>query len=289
MSLWLNGGEVLQGIDLDPHPDIIDPRVPRDRAVPASSPKPSLPVRISLQADDSIWVRRDDFAVKVSAKLGARIEDGRIFVEGPVVIRRGYLQLIGRVFELEGSSRLDFVGSDPPDPVLDIRAGTKSRGQTHVGVKISGRASAPVLEFLVDGQVVSAGEAAESLFSGSSSAVAAASQAQSFVNGLMGGLMALTGRRELGELMPILIVDAGDETSSARVRAGFELDSLVPSFLEPVIRGVYVEGIIASGDDEQQQDTGGGVLLELYLPHDLVTSGQYGPGETWSVDLGWEP
>jgi hypothetical protein len=25
------------------------------------------------------------------------------------------------------------------------------------------------------------------------------------------------------------------------------------------------------------------VLLELYLPHDLVTSGQYGPGDTWSV------
>ena len=34
---------------------------------------------------------------------------------------------------------------------------------------------------------------------------------------------------------------------------------------------------------------GGTRLLELYLPHDLVTSGQYGPGETWSLDLGWEP
>ena len=52
---------------------------------------------------------------------------------------------------------------------------------------------------------------------------------------------------------------------------------------------MYVEGIIASGNGQQQQDTGGGVLLELYLPHDFVTSGQYGPGETWSLDLGWEP
>ena len=84
-------------------------------------------------------------------------------------------------------------------------------------------------------------------------------------------------------------VEPGDETQGGRVRAGFELDSLVPGFLENVIRGVYVEGIIASGSDQQQQDTQGGVLLELYLPHDLVTSGQYGPGETWSVDLGWEP
>ena len=77
--------------------------------------------------------------------------------------------------------------------------------------------------------------------------------------------------------------------SGSRVRAGFELDSLIPGFLKRFIRGVYVEGIIAGSDEQQQQDTSGGVLLELYLPHDLVTSGQYGPGETWSLDLGWEP
>ena len=63
----------------------------------------------------------------------------------------------------------------------------------------------------------------------------------------------------------------------------------MPSFLAGVIRGVYVEGIFASGGGQQQQDTGGGVLIELFLPHDFVTSGQYGPGETWSLDFGWEP
>jgi len=102
-------------------------------------------------------------------------------------------------------------------------------------------------------------------------------------------MLALSARSELGAMVPILMVEPGSETSASRVRAGFELDSLVPAVLAGFIRGVYVEGIIASGSGQQQQDTGGGVLIELYLPHDLVTSGQYGPGETWSIDLGWEP
>jgi hypothetical protein len=73
------------------------------------------------------------------------------------------------------------------------------------------------------------------------------------------------------------------------VRAGFELDSIVPGFLQGVIRGVYLEGMYAGASDDRTQDAQGGVLLELYLPADLVTSGQYGPGNTWSLDLGWEP
>jgi hypothetical protein len=207
-----------------------------------------------------------------------------------VALRRGYLQLLGKVFELGESSRIEFVGSSPPDPVLDIQAQARNRGQSEtVTVKISGRARAPVLEFMVDDRTVSAGEAAEKLFAPRATGGTAMSQVQSFVGGLSSGLLALSARSELGEMMPILLVEPGSETSASRVRAGFELDSLVPRALAGIIRGVYVEGIIASGNGQQQQDTGGGVLLELYLPHDLVTSGQYGPGETWSIDLGWQP
>jgi hypothetical protein len=235
-------------------------------------------------------VRREDFAVKLSAQLTASRKAGQLRITGPVILRRGYLQLLGKVFELQDRSRLEFVGSDPPDPVLDIQAQAKNRGQSQsVTVKITGRAQAPVLEFLVDDRTVSAGEAAETLFASGATTGTAKSQVQSFVSGLSSGVLALSARTELGEMMPILLVEPGTETSASRVRAGFELDSLVPAALAKFIRGVYVEGIIASGSGEQQQDTGGGVLLELYLPHDLVTSGQYGPGETWSLDLGWEP
>ncbi|MEO8179980.1 MAG: translocation/assembly module TamB domain-containing protein [Deltaproteobacteria bacterium] len=292
-SLWLRGGDLRQGIDLEPHPDLIDPRA-LSSAARASEPAPAnasaRPLELSIEARDSIWVRREDFAVKLSAQLTASTKAGQLRITGPVILRRGYLQLLGKVFELQDRSRLEFVGSDPPDPVLDIQAQAKNRGQSKsVTVKITGRAQAPVLEFLVDDQTVSAGEAAETLFASGATTGTAKSQVQSFVSGLSSGVLALSARTELGEMMPILLVEPGTENSASRVRAGFELDSLVPAFLAKFIRGVYVEGIIASGSGEQQQDTGGGVLLELYLPHDLVTSGQYGPGETWSLDLGWEP
>jgi hypothetical protein len=291
-SLWLRGGELRQGIELGPHPDIIDPRAaPRSSRVDAEpAPASELPLELSLEARDSFWVRREDFAVKLSAQLTASRKQGELRIRGPVALRRGYLQLLGKVFELGESSRIEFVGSSPPDPVLDIQAQARNRGQSEtVTVKISGRARAPVLEFMVDDRTVSAGEAAEKLFAPRATGGTAMSQVQSFVGGLSSGLLALSARSELGEMMPILLVEPGSETSASRVRAGFELDSLVPRALAGIIRGVYVEGIIASGNGQQQQDTGGGVLLELYLPHDLVTSGQYGPGETWSIDLGWQP
>jgi hypothetical protein len=77
------------------------------------------------------------------------------------------------------------------------------------------------------------------------------------------------------------------------VRAGFELDSLVPRFLKNVITGVYVEGIVAreSASGSKSSSTTGvnyGVLLEFYYPQNLFSTAQYGPGSTWSLDLGWQ-
>ncbi len=289
-----SGASVRRGISLQPHPDIVDPRAPppvaeaEEGGVAQTSPTPLL---LELRAEDSVWVRRDDFAIKLDADLRARGEGGTFRVEGPVVLRRGYLELLGRVFELEGRSKLEFVGSSPPDPVLDLHARARGRAQGEdVQVTIRGRASAPSIEFLVDDQVVTAGRAAEALTTTSQAAAGAAiGQAQSIISGMTGGLMALFAKRELGNVMPILMVEPGDGTTGSRVRAGFELTSLVPRFLRPLIRGIYVEGIIASGSGDQNQSTQGGVLMELFFPYDLVGSGQYGPGETWSVDLGWEP
>jgi translocation and assembly module TamB len=290
-SLWLRSEDLRQGIDLEPHPDVIDPRVPAARLVGDASPaQPKLPLELSIEARDSFWVRREDFAVKLSTQLAASSRQGQLRIRGPVTLQRGYLQLLGKVFELQGRNTLDFVGGDPPDPLLDITAQARSRGGTDVvTVKISGRARAPVLEFQINEQRASAVEAAQALFVSGATSGSAKDQARSFVSGLSSGLLALSARSELGEMMPILLVEPGSQSSASRVRAGFELDSLVPSFLAGVIRGVYVEGIFASGGGQQQQDTGGGVLIELFLPHVMMTTGQYGPGETWSLDFGWEP
>lgn len=290
-SAWVRGGELRKGISLEGHPDIIDPRAQRS-ATPESG-SPATPVEITLDADESFWVRRNDFAVKLSTRLQIQIEDDQVHVRGPLRIHRGYLQLFGETFDIDGKSKVEFAGGSPPDPVLEIVAGTVNRRTGEkIDVRITGRASAPALTFLIDEREVTAGDAALAIFGrGDGGGKNAEGQAKSFVAGMMAGVMAMSARRELGDAMPILMLEPEDDLGSTRVRAGFELDSLVPGFLENVIHGVYVEGIVAGGGGEQStsSDMEGGVLLELYLPNDFVTSGQYGPGETWSLDLGWEP
>ena len=112
------------------------------------------------------------------------------------------------------------------------------------------------------------------------------------MSALTAGLLATSARRELGAAAPIIMIEPGAQTGDGRIRAGFELDSLVPPVLRQLITGVYVEGIVArEGSDQshgRESSTQAGVLLELYFPHQLFSTGQWGPGTTWSIDWGWQ-
>jgi hypothetical protein len=294
-SAWLRGGDLRRGIELEPHPDVVDPRAApaaSEEEQPSDDEDSGPPLLLTLDADDAFWVRREDFAVELSTRLRVRAERGAVSAQGRVALRRGYLQLLGQTFEIDADSRVELTGSTPPDPTLDIGARNENRHTGQVTrVHIGGLASAPQLTFYVDDAETTAGGAAEALFGKERGAEQqdAGGQARSFVAGMMAGVMAMSARRELGDAMPILLLEPGQDVSSSRVRAGFELDKLVPSFLESVVRGAYVEGILAGPEGSARNQVGTGVLLELYFPHDLLTSGQYGPGEVWSVDVAWEP
>ena len=69
----------------------------------------------------------------------------------------------------------------------------------------------------------------------SNTPASAKAQAASILAGVTAGLLATTARRELGGLTPILMIEAGDGEQQARVRAGFEFDSLVPELLRDVV------------------------------------------------------
>jgi hypothetical protein len=218
-------------------------------------------------------------------------------VTGKVDINRGYLDLMGRVFDVTRGSRLEFIGAIKPDPVVDIAATYDHRSSSKtVKVQISGRGSKPVLTFFIDDAEVSAGEVLELLLGrrGSGGEDSAKKEATSFVSALTAGLLATSARRELGAAAPIKMIEPGDQTGDGRIRAGFELDALVPPALRQFITGVYVEGIVeregANDSRGQSQDasTQAGVLLELYFPHQLFSTGQWGPGTTWSLDWGWQ-
>ncbi len=109
----------------------------------------------------------------------------------------------------------------------------------------------------------------------------------------MAGLLSSLTRRELGDVIPILQIEAG--ARSQRLRAGFQADELIPDFLDGVVEGAYVEGFVGVSEDdgggsgEPEQAATGGFLIELLFPHDLVTRGTYERGNNWSLDVSWEP
>lgn len=250
-------------------------------------------VHIKIDAEERFWIKRDDFAVKLSALLDTEIRGDEVRVRGDVTIDRGYLQLFGKVFDLERESYLKFIGSNPPNPVLSLEAIHKTRGGNDVSVRITGRGDEPVLTFFVDGDEVDASIAVQAMFGGrekEGDSKSASTQAQSFVSGLTAGVLATAARRELGAAAPIIMIDPADKAGEGRIRAGFDLDDIIPEFMAPIVTGMYIEGIVAreSSGESSQATTMFGTLLEIYFPKNFYTAGQYGPGTTWSVDVGWQ-
>lgn len=310
VDTWLETVALRMGIPLQAHDEfIVDGRGPKEskkarakkaaalaeqaQATHAANPEPLAEpqVLIFIDAQKRFWIKRKDFAVKLQAELQARVSDDGVRVLGDVMIDRGYLQLFGKVFDLRRESSVRFIGSNPPNPVLALDADYKTRGGKMVQVSITGRASAPVLTFFIDGDQVDAGIAVQELFGGEkgSGGSDATSQAQNFVSGLTAGILATAARRELGAAAPIIMIDPAEKSGEGRVRAGFELDSLVPPFLRPLVTGAYLEGVAArESQGNSNPSTQFGALLELYFPKNFFTAGQYGPGTTWSLDFGWQ-
>jgi translocation and assembly module TamB len=299
VDTWLEKFQARSGIDLRAHPDYVMADAPT--AEPASESgqveEAARTSEVRIDASDRFWIKREDFAIQLSTRLEARIDADAARVKGRVEIGRGYIALMGRVFNVDRGSYLEFTGADPPDPVVSITAKYESRssGQT-VTVQITGRGSKPQLAFLVDDREASAIKALEVLVGrhSSGSETSAKQDATSVVQGLTAGLLATSARRELGAAAPIIMIEPGEQTGDGRIRAGFELDALVPRLLRHLITGVYVEGIVereasgSSGAQSQQATTQAGVLVELYFPHQLFTTGQWGPGTSWSIDWGWQ-
>src|SRR5690606_38131717 len=106
--------------------------------------------RLVLKSYDRFWIKRDDFAVNLSANLDTELSGERVNVQGEVLIERGYLTLIGKTFDFERGGKLSFIGGEP-DPVIDLTAVFNNRRTGDiVKVHITGRGSKPVIEFLVN-------------------------------------------------------------------------------------------------------------------------------------------
>jgi autotransporter translocation and assembly factor TamB len=300
VSINLSGDTAADVQSLDPHPEIAVAGEPAPGELEAEeaaerAKQPAKVVNVYIRSDDSLWVRRDDFAVRMKTDLTIHVPKDGPQISGDVKLERGYIVLLGQQFDLE-SGRVTFTGGQAVNPRLELSAKTTSPSGVEVRVEVTGFVSAPELAFFVDDRGATAGEAVSELMGGSKkqsgSEASAESQVASAALGMTTGLLSLGARRAFGDYIPMLSVQ--QDTDQTQVRAGFEVDAVVPKFMRSFVRGVYVEGVVSSGDPnapegESGGDPEGGVLLELMLPSDLVWAGQYGPGETWSVDLDWRP
>ena len=291
--------------DLDPHPDVVLVRngEPIGREEDDQPEIVPMDVVVHVDARDPFWVRRDDFAVRLLARLDVRTNGpGDVRVAGYVDFQRGWLELLGKRFELE-EGRVDFIGGSELNPRIDLMMSHEldARPGEQVFVRVIGHLQQPELEFSSTIPGVSTPGEVLALLAGAGSGAGgegasestAARQATSFLAGVTAGVLTLTARRELGDVFPDISLEATDR--GARLRAGFDAERLIPGFLEGIVKGAYIEGYVlaeSSGGAQQTSTQGqsvGGVAIELVFPHSIVGTAEVQPPESWSLDVMYEP
>ena len=300
MSVALSGNTGAELQSLEPNPDIVFASQLSARTQDRVEDGVGLSADLHIVTTEPLWVRRSDFAVLMNADVSVELADGEPELRGDVELLRGYLSLLGQSFDIQ-RGRVTFTGGASVDPQLQLTAVQNKAGK-NVRIEVSGFVNKPKLTFFVADKPVTAGQAVLAL-TGSPTAdgnasASAQSQVASAAIGMTTGLLSLAARQEFGDWVPMLQIETGQRT---RVRVGFDADRLIPSFLRGFVRGAYVEGLLATSSDVTQAQSGyatsatralpggGGVLIELMLPADWVWAGQYGPGNTWSIDLNWRP
>lgn len=277
-------------IGLGEHPDI--------RIVGASAIAPELeeayPIHVVLPQTPRFWVRGEDFAAEVSTELDLTLTDAATRIVGHLELHRGYFDVMGKRFEVDQGTMV-FAGGTEIDPQISLVATYHMRiGYPNevVVVRASGTLSAPVVQFtspmVADGDqgrilcILITGRTSGTC--GNSTDTGTASNgAVSFLTSVAFGVATMALRENLGEFLPMLAVETGNTSRSARVRAGFTFDTLLPDALRRFVQSIYIEGYY-NGDQGQ-----GGANVEVQFPHNIVTRGEVGPGSAWRINATWEP
>ena len=188
------------------------------------------------------------------------------------------------------------------DPVVDLVASHALPGRPGASVTVS--ANGPFSALTVDFSSTETGDQGEIialLMSGHRSLGsedaganqrAASEQAASFLAGLSAGILTLGLRQQLGDLVPVIAVETGQNLGDTRIRAGFDAAALVPDFARSFVLGAYVEGFVTTRGGTSgggAGGVGGGVTMELQFPYNLVGSGTYVPPQSFGIDVLWEP
>lgn len=281
---------------LEPHPDVL---VTTDKPKEASEKPYTFDFYIDGQR--GITASRNDFDVALAAELALHYADPELRVGGYVEFRRGTFEVFGKQFEVTRGS-LQFDGGPELNPEVNLIATQKPEagesGADRVTARVSGTLANPIVEFysetcpgqgavvlLVSGRCPSESDNTLQDTTGTQNAFAA---------GIVGGILTLGARSQLGGLIPRISVESTGQGAQTRFKAGFEA---VPKFMRPLVQRVYVQGALSTGDQTAAGEGAGNTssatpdfLIELYFPHNIVGTGRVAPtSRSWGLDVTWEP
>ncbi len=301
-AIWVTGERGKKVQELDPNPDVhfADEKV-KHSATPAEEKAAQKDTgeaftlgQLKMKTEQELWLNHKDFSIQVGVDLTLSDGGEGPRLDGQATLHRGSLKLLGKEFRLERGA-IRFAGPMPPDPELDIKATYKPPAGQDLVVQVSGRGSAPVLEF--SGAASNAGEAVAVLTgvgAANASKSGADNQASAEMAGIAAnvtaGLLVMSARRQFGEWVPQLSVETGPSGEPTTASAGFDASKLIPPWARSFARAAYVEGIIGQAGATTGSGVGVGVKLEVAMPRDIITSLGYGPAPgSWSTDVAWSP
>lgn len=283
---------------LSQHPDVIyDDEGDEDGfaalvgATLASAAVDEHETRLRLHSNP-FYVRREDFSVQVVPDLNIIVDRVGLRLEGDVEIRRGFLSIVGKQFDFE-RSELRFAGGRDLNPRIDITAVHELSNRETVTVQLSGDLFSLQLDFSSsDASAETEAEILALLIGGGSNDDAQETEAREdvlgFVTGLTAGALSSLTRRTFGEFLPVFGIESG--TSGNRIRAAIPADRLIPDFLSDVVIGAHIEGYVGEQNNgDAGRSFAAGVELELLFPHSLLLNTRYQQGNTWGLELRWEP
>jgi hypothetical protein len=281
---------------LEPHPDVL---VTTDK--PKQATKKPYTFDFFIDGQRGIVASRNDFEVTLATELAVHYADPELRVGGYVEFRRGTFEVFGKQFEVNRGS-LQFDGGPELNPEVNLIATQKPEaGESatdRVVARVSGTLANPIVEFysetcpgqgavvlLVSGRCPSEADTTLQDTSGTQNAFAA---------GIIGGILTLGARSQLGGLIPRISVESTGQGAQTRFKAGFEA---VPKFMRPLVQRVYVQGALSTGDQTASAEGSGNAnaatpdfLIELYFPHNIVGTGRVAPtSRSWGLDVTWEP
>src|SRR5690606_1754099 len=148
-------------------------------------------------------------------------------VWGDVALRRVFFEVFGKRFTVDrGSMHFDGDPELNPEVILVATHEMRSPANTTVTVTVTGTLAEPDVEFRsTHPECDERSEVVTMLISGrcnlaetQSDDREAAYQAASVLQGIAAGVLTLSLRQELGDVLPVIIVESGDRLGGGRIR-----------------------------------------------------------------------